>query len=929
MKKTLQMQLNSRRIKGLFASILENGSMVSLVPTWSKLDACKTAEDMNKIVATATSAGIITKVRTLKDGSFVIFQQRFGSVTDLITGFGWRIISLAFPHKVKFAGRLRLLSLFSGYIFRMYRKNGAEQVVKFLKAAQLAVQKSIGKDHIDNLRVLDPELIHSKLTGYGLPTIIPSRDRKLIAGGQATSIIRFWLTCFSIYRVISIPGKLKLHTIIAPFDGNVSDFENVSQQFYAFLKASSVVTMFRKSILSRKADLLLFEAASATHKVAWTGLIYDAKLLASLKLSWYCRQIMILTGQYELVLLFDYLTSVKTSEIVSPLEPSVVASNMEGMPENSRYSNCTLANPARGFAGKLAIKEEAAGKLRVFAMTDIWTQTALKPLEQMLAAFLKGLPNDGVYNQHNSELRCRDKALLYGHSFGYDLSAATDRLPLALQTYILNLIIPDFGDVWAHLLTKRDYLMYLPDSTSKELSADYNGKSPKVPNSFAVKDMELPIYYDPSNKAKPWTVLRYAVGQPMGALSSFAMLAVTHHFIVQFAYRRAYNVPMSLAFNKDTWYTGYECTGDDIIIFDALVAAEYRLLLKAFGMPINTTKSVCATVPVTEYLKVTSYYGANVGAISWKMLMSGNSLMGRVNILYHMLSKGVIKTGINPWIARSAAQSLHKPGNLNPTLIALWTMLSNRGVLTVEEALKALIDGKHKVFRLAKAILFNADVNKIKLALPSLFLNKPTVLYQSKSVETIWKFEKPWFGITMWKPLAVAIFKMDIDSDMETLTKSMMEVMMPAEMIPGLTTSVKDYLKDLSLVVDSGSFFTDGAPDLAKWRVPENQPDETLIEIQTFYITLLSYIKEKGSKLAQPILDSGVSLDSELPLLVDLNDRLARYNELKELVSRYYEKVDPDNDAPPARVVRPTELKLIKLLTKMGNRPLFTTALNA
>jgi len=32
--------------------------------------------------------------------------------------------------------------------------------------------------------------------------------------------------------------------------------------------------------------------------------------------------------------------------------------------------------------------------------------------------------------------------------------------------------------------------------------------------------------------------LRYAVGQPMGALSSFNMLAVTHHFIIQLSYIR-------------------------------------------------------------------------------------------------------------------------------------------------------------------------------------------------------------------------------------------------------------------------------------------------------------------------------------------------------------------------------------------------------
>jgi hypothetical protein len=40
--------------------------------------------------------------------------------------------------------------------------------------------------------------------------------------------------------------------------------------------------------------------------------------------------------------------------------------------------------------------------------------------------------------------------------------------------------------------------------------------------------------------------LKYAVGQPMGALSSFNMLAVTHHFLVQLAYQR------TLPFYKST-----------------------------------------------------------------------------------------------------------------------------------------------------------------------------------------------------------------------------------------------------------------------------------------------------------------------------------------------------------------------------------------
>jgi hypothetical protein len=51
------------------------------------------------------------------------------------------------------------------------------------------------------------------------------------------------------------------------------------------------------------------------------------------------------------------------------------------------------------YVGQLSRKKEAAGKVRVFAMVDIWTQSLLKPLHMMLTSFLASLPNDGTKNQ--------------------------------------------------------------------------------------------------------------------------------------------------------------------------------------------------------------------------------------------------------------------------------------------------------------------------------------------------------------------------------------------------------------------------------------------------------------------------------------------------------------------------------------------------
>lgn len=49
--------------------------------------------------------------------------------------------------------------------------------------------------------------------------------------------------------------------------------------------------------------------------------------------------------------------------------------------------------------GKLAYKEEAAGKVRVFAIIDGWTQSLLSGLHKYLFAVLKQIEQDGTFNQ--------------------------------------------------------------------------------------------------------------------------------------------------------------------------------------------------------------------------------------------------------------------------------------------------------------------------------------------------------------------------------------------------------------------------------------------------------------------------------------------------------------------------------------------------
>jgi len=98
------------------------------------------------------------------------------------------------------------------------------------------------------------------------------------------------------------------------------------------------------------------------------------------------------------------------------------------------YPKCSMKNPF----GQFAIKKEAAGKIRVFALVDSITQSVMKPLHKALFRVLKQLPNDGTFDQDASVTRCSVKAEKAGKAYSFDLSAATDRLPVSLTGNILE-----------------------------------------------------------------------------------------------------------------------------------------------------------------------------------------------------------------------------------------------------------------------------------------------------------------------------------------------------------------------------------------------------------------------------------------------------------------------------------------------------------
>jgi hypothetical protein len=147
----------------------------------------------------------------------------------------------------------------------MRKHHGEVYTVKYLKSSQLALFKAIAGNPFKTLRELEPDLPLPRLTTSGLPRFIPLEDRRAILSGNSATI-RFWGSLFALYRVIRIPGKLKLETITKPFSGDNFLLLRGIEQLSAF--AASQSFRFDKGILSKEFGFLPLETSSPSNRVS-------------------------------------------------------------------------------------------------------------------------------------------------------------------------------------------------------------------------------------------------------------------------------------------------------------------------------------------------------------------------------------------------------------------------------------------------------------------------------------------------------------------------------------------------------------------------------------------------------------------------------------------------------------------------------------
>nr|WNV55399.1 RNA-dependent RNA polymerase [Hypoxylon fendleri mitovirus 1] len=217
--------------------------------------------------------------------------------------------------------------------------------------------------------------------------------------------------------------------------------------------------------------------------------------------------------------------------------------------------------------GRLSIVYNQAGKARVVAMTNWWIQCAFRGLHDKIFKILECWSSDATFDQEGrlSQFVERQRGKRF---FCYDLSAATDRLPVRLQADILEKLgYP--GGIWSDIISS--------------ISWKYKSRD-----------------------------IKYSVGQPMGAYSSWAMLALTHHVIVMYS---AY-----LAGFTKSKFEDYLVLGDDIVIANEEVANCYLSIMANLGVSINLSKSIISS-EIVEFAKKWKSFDYDISPIGSGLLL--------------------------------------------------------------------------------------------------------------------------------------------------------------------------------------------------------------------------------------------------------------------------------------------------------------------
>jgi hypothetical protein len=279
------------------------------------------------------------------------------------------------------------------------------------------------------------------------------------------------------------------------------------------------------------------------------------------------------------------------------------------------------------FQGKISFLPAPNGKTRMVAIPNYWIQETFQMLHRTIYSVLGECAQDGTYAQETQFDRV-NAAAEKGPVWSFDLTAATDRFPIDFQIMVLNNLKAGLGTLWGEINRSLDFRY---------------GKG-------------IPI--------------RYTVGQPMGLYGSWAVFALSHHYLIQFAAKRA---------RYKGIFEDYAVLGDDVAIWHEKVALEYKRLLEKFDVDISDLKSF---VPeerdnggpcCAEFAKRITMKGQEMTPISLEMNSEAwdNPIM-MANLLYWLKTRGYRSVEQTPMSRILRLHDIRDIDNRNKFVYQLW-----------------------------------------------------------------------------------------------------------------------------------------------------------------------------------------------------------------------------------------------------------------
>jgi hypothetical protein len=256
--------------------------------------------------------------------------------------------------------RIKTILTFLNRCKAIHTHQGMKGLVNWLKANTVLLQQSIGGFKLHDCSALKTR---PSRTGSGLPRLVNAQDRALIRKGDV-KVIKFNLTLFNLYRVLDFKGVLKLGTITDGFSG-------VIETGGTYLRVVSYIPAFVKMLKSLivKNKVLALELRGIT-----TPMILKSAPQTALGQVSVTPEVLVLSAyglkRSGLDSCIEFFMKFFSKGTRIPY-PGLLAVFQGASSLNLWLPSFAIATSAMG---KLGFKAEAAGKVRVFAMCDAWTQ---------------------------------------------------------------------------------------------------------------------------------------------------------------------------------------------------------------------------------------------------------------------------------------------------------------------------------------------------------------------------------------------------------------------------------------------------------------------------------------------------------------------------------------------------------------------------